>query len=86
MSSKNIIDEITKNININTEKNITPKYYKIIIINKDDTTNVIEISNITENFLTNNNKEQIITDIINKNNSQLIKDSKIKYKYLNEEE
>ena len=86
LSSKNIIDEITKNININTEKNITPKYYKFIIINKDDTTNVIEISNITENFLTNNNKEQIITDIINKNNSQLIKDSKIKYKYLNEEE
>ena len=86
LSSKIIIEEISKCIKINTEKNITPKYYKFVIINKNDSTNVIEISNITEDFVNNNNNEQIITDIINKNKSQMINDSKIKYKYLNEEE
>lgn len=83
---ENIINEISKNIELNTKNNITPKYYKFILINKTDTTNVIEIKNITEEFINNNKKEQIIKDIISKNDSQILKDNKIKYKYLNEEE
>ena len=59
---------------------------KFVLINKTDTTNVIEITNITEEFINNNNKEQIIKDVISKNDSQILKDNKIKYKYLNEEE
>ena len=83
---ENIINEISKNIELNTKNNITPKYYKFVLINKTDTTNVIEITNITEEFINNNNKEQIIKDVISKNDSQILKDNKIKYKYLNEEE
>lgn len=84
--AETIVNEISKDIELNNKKNITPKYYKYIIIGKEDTTNVIEITNITEEFLNNNNKEQMIEDIINKNDSQNLRDSKIKYKYLNEEE
>lgn len=84
--AETIVNEISKDIELNNIKNITPKYYKYIIISKEDTTNVIEITNITEEFLNNNNKEQMIEDIINKNDSQNLRDSKIKYKYLNEEE
>ena len=43
---ENIINEISKNIELNTKNNITPKYYKFVLINKTDTTNVIEITNI----------------------------------------
>ena len=86
LTNENIVNEITKYIKSNEENNIKPKYYKFIIIDKNDSTNVIQISNITEEFINNNNKEQLINEILNKNNSDLLKNSKIKYKYLNEEE
>lgn len=79
--------EITKAINsfltkINS-KNIIPKYYEIIITNKNDITESIKISNLTADFITNPYQEQIINDIINDNNSIILKQSKIEYEYLN---
>lgn len=86
ITSEKITNIITKYIKSNEENSIKPKYYKFIIINKNDSTNVIQISNITEEFVYIPNNEQIIKDILNKNNSILLEESKIKYKYLNEEE
>ena len=75
--------EITKQIenfmNNIKEKEITPKYYEITITNKEDITTSIVISNITEEFLTNNNKEQIIKDILDNKNTNLVKESKITF-------
>ena len=82
-NAKNISDDITKFIYINLENNITPKYYKIIITDNKDVTKSIELSNITEDFI-NNNNEKLINDIITKNNSIELRNSKITYKYLNE--
>lgn len=79
--------EITKSINDFllqiSSKNIVPKYYEIIITNKNDITESIKITNLTEDFINNPYKEQIINDIINDNNSLILKQSKIKYEYLN---
>ena len=63
--------------------NITPKYYKFIITNKNDITESFEISNITKDFLSNPYNNHIINDILNNNNSNIIKENNIKYKYLN---
>ena len=82
-NSETITNKIIKTINIYKENNITPKSYTIIITNKNDITESIEINNITEDFITNNNKEKIISDIIDDNNSKLLKENKITYKYLN---
>ena len=82
---QDISNEITSYINLNIGNNIHPKYYKIIVTNNKDITNSIELSNITENFVSNDN-EKIINDIINKNDSNELKNSKIKYRFLNEEE
>lgn len=81
---KTITDEIIYFIDKNTNNNINPKYYNIIITDSKDITKSIEISNITDNFINNDNKESIINDILNKNNSIELENSNIKYKYLNE--
>ena len=81
-NSKEIIKRIDKTINVYKENNITPKNYIIIITNKDDITESIEIK-LTEDFIDNNNKEKIIDDIIDDNNSKILKENKITYKYLN---
>ena len=80
-----IIDEwdeetISNRINSFLEKfkNINPKSYTITITNKEDITESIEIKNITNKV----NKE-IISDIINNKKSNLLKENKITYKYLN---
>lgn len=78
-----ISKEITTLINSIYSKNFTPKYYEITITNKKDITESIEISNLTEEFLTNKYQEQIINDIINNSNSLILKQNKITYKYLN---
>ncbi len=78
-----ITNEIIKYIKINEENQINPKYYIFTIIDKNDKTKVLEISNINNTFITNNNKKQIIEDILNDNNSNLINDNNIKYEYLN---
>ncbi len=65
------------------EHNINPKYFIITITDNQDITKSIEISNITLDFPNNQNKETIISDIINDNNSSLLKSNIITYKYKN---
>ena len=67
----NFIDKFNKN-------NITPKSYTITITNKEDLTESIEIKNITKEV-----SKDIIHDIIKDNKSDLLKENKITYKYLN---
>ena len=64
-------------------KNITPRTYKFIFTDKNDITNSLEISNITYKFIENQSYNVIINDIINDNNSKLVKETNIKFKYLN---
>lgn len=80
---KSITNKIVKTINIYKENNITPRSYTITITNKKDLTESIEIKNLTEDFINNSSKEEIINDIINDNSTKRLKESKIKYKYLN---
>ena len=77
--SKIIKEEITS---LEKDK-ITPRTYKFIFTEKKDITNSLEISNITYKFLDNNSFNEIINDIINDNNSKLVKNTGIEYKYLN---
>lgn len=75
-------ETITKKVNefidkLNTN-NITPKSYTITITNKNDLTESIEIKNITDKVT-----KDIISDIINDKKSDLLKENKITYKYLN---
>lgn len=78
---------ITKEIEIflenMTAKEITPKYYEIIITNSQEITTSIKIFNITENFLELDNKEKIIKDILDNKNSNNLKENKITYQYIN---
>ena len=73
-------DDITNRINNFLDKftDITPKSYTITITNKNDLTESIEIKNIT-----NKVSKEIIHDIINDEKSDLLKENKITYKYLN---
>ena len=82
-NSKEITSKITKLIDSCYKNKITPKSYNITITNKKDITESILISNLDEEFLNNKDKEKIINDILEDNNSKLIKTAKIKYKYLN---
>lgn len=82
-NKENITLEITNLINNYKENNITPKSYTIIITNKKDITKSIEIKNITEEFIDNSSNKEIINDIINDEKSDLLKNNKITYKYLN---
>ena len=77
--SKIIKDEITSIEN----NNITPRTYKFTFTEKKDITNSLEISNITYKFINNESYNEIINDIINDNNSKLVKNAGIEYKYLN---
>jgi len=82
-SSEKITSEINTLLKTMNSNSITPKYYEITITNKKDITESIKITNITESFLTNPLQKQIMNDIINNNNSKLLKDNKIKFRYLN---
>lgn len=82
-NTNEILNEITNNINIYIKNNIEPKSYKFILTNNSDITQSIEITNITNEFVNNKNNIQIISDILNDNNSLVLKESKISYKYLN---
>jgi hypothetical protein len=75
-NEENITNKINKFIDKFTD--ITPKSYTITITNKDDPTESIEIKNITDNV-----SKEIISDIINDKKSDLLKENKITYKYLN---
>jgi len=78
-----IINEITNTINTMNKNNITPSYYIFIFTDENDITKSIEIDNVNETFINNQNKDQIIIDILNDNNSELLKTNKITYKKLN---
>ena len=73
-------ETITNKINTFIEKfkDITPKSYTITITNKNDVTESIEIKNITKEV-----SKEIINDIISDEKSDLLKENKITYKYLN---
>ena len=78
-----ITKELVTLISTFQKNKITPKSYNITITSKQDITNSIKIENLTEQFTTNIQNEQIINDILNDNNSTIIKQNKITYKYLN---
>ena len=73
-------ETITNKINkfLNKFTDITPKSYTITITNKEDITESIEIKNITKEL-----DKDIVSDIINDKKSDLLKENKITYKYLN---
>ncbi len=85
-STEEIVKQIIDTMNIYESQNITPKNYIFIITNENNITESVEIKNITSNFTNNSENNKIIDDIINDKNSQLLKENKITYKYLNEEE
>ena len=76
----NVSNKIKEYILTTEQKNITPKTYKLILKDNDKT---LTISNITYKTIEKNYYNQLISDIINNNNSELIKENKIKYKYTN---
>lgn len=78
-----IAEEITNLIKIMSENKITPKYYVISIIKKDDITTSIKIKNITEDFINLENKEEIIQSIIEEKDNELLKENKITVEYEN---
>lgn len=61
------------------EKNITPKSFQIRLTNKEDITESIIIKNIKNNFISIQNNEQIIKDILKNNNTSLLKQYEITY-------
>ena len=65
------------------DHNITPKYYNVTITSKKDITNSIEITHLTDFFITNDRNEEIIYDIMEHKDSELIKENKITVNYLN---
>ena len=73
-------ETITNKINnfLSNFTDITPKSYTITVTNKDDITESIEIKNITKKV-----SKEIINDIIKDEKSDLLKENKITYKYLN---
>lgn len=81
-NAKEISDKISLFITNYKKNGIHPKYYEITVTNQKNIIEAIKISNITEDFINNPNKEQIINAILN-DNKELIKDSKITYQYLN---
>ena len=80
---ENITKEIINFIKNIDDKGVTPKYYNITITSKNDITLSIQINNITNSFVNNKYNLSLINDIINDSNSQLLKESKITYQYLN---
>lgn len=76
-------DEITKKITdtmVSLEKkSFTPKNYTITITNINDITQSVKITNLQNNY----NLPAIINDIINNNKSNIIKENKITFEYLN---
>lgn len=82
-NAKEISDTISLFINNYEQNGIHPKYYEITITNQKNIIEAIKISNITEKFINNTNKEQIIDAILKDTNNDLIKENKITYQYLN---
>ncbi len=82
-NENSISEEIIKNINIFNKNKITPKYFNITITSTKNITKSIKIMNIKESFINNEQNKNIIKDILNNNDSNLLKENNISYKYLN---
>ncbi|MBR6136930.1 MAG: hypothetical protein IKQ06_02100 [Bacilli bacterium] len=78
-NKETITNEIVQTIKDLKDKNITPKYYEISITNENDITEAITLSNINESFIDRNDKEEIISDILNGKESDKVKESKITF-------
>ena len=78
---------IMEKLNTITEKltqiNINPNQYTVTI---NDNSKKLIISNLTKQTLEKNNLLQIINDIINNNESEIIKTNNITYQYTNKGE
>ena len=78
-----ITKKISNTMTTLEKNNFTPKNYTITITNINDITNSIKIYNLKSSLLENNKLHIIINDIINNNQSSIIKENKITYEYLN---
>lgn len=79
-NSKEIVNNIVETIKKYQEKGITPKYYSIMITNKNNIKDSITIKQLTEEFINNKENEQLIKEILNNNkDSLLLKKYKITY-------
>ena len=79
-----LLEKLEKLSNTNSIKElesqeITPRTYTFIINDKDNKT--LKITNFTYKTIENNQYNQIINDIINNNNTELLKKNRIKFKY-----
>ena len=79
VTNKDYYSQVNKFI----EKEINPKSYTITINNLDDITETIEIYNITNEFVNNKDKEQILSDIMKNKKSDLLDENNITFKHLN---
>ncbi|MGN1355653.1 MAG: hypothetical protein ACI4WP_03205, partial [Bacilli bacterium] len=74
-------------IDLNTklkDKNITPKNYQIILTNTNDLTKSVKVNNLTSEQIENITLlNDIIGAIIKNENSNILKENNITYKYLN---
>ena len=78
-----ITNKISDTMSTLEKEEFTPKNYTITIINVDDITTSIKINNLKSELLENNTLKLVITDIINDKQSNLLKENKITYEYLN---
>lgn len=83
LNTDNIYREIKKLKTDCDSKKITPKTYNFTITNKNDITESLEISNVSSDAIKSNDLKTIINDILNKNDSNILKKYNITYKYLN---
>ena len=83
-NTNDIGSKIIKLNNNLKEENLTPKSYNITIINSKDATKSVKISNLTTEIIEDSTLlSSIISDIIKNENSKLLKQNNITYKYFN---
>lgn len=78
-----IINKLTDTMTTLEKNNFTPKNYIITITNINDITNSVKIYNLKSSLLESDNLNIIINDIINNKQSNILKEHKITYEYLN---
>ena len=78
-----ITTKISDTMSTLEKNNFTPKNYTITITNINDITNSIKIYNLKSSLLENNKLTLIINDIINDKETNILKENKITYEYLN---
>ena len=79
-TQKTIINSISKFYLKNKELGYSPKEYEIVLVDKNDISFSVKISNLTENLIINNINEIISAIILN--DSNIMKKYSIKYQYI----